>query len=187
MLGPGNFLFHLDLLHVIIIIMKQLFHKMVSADFNTSHMTRLSIQNPSGSTVQISDEFGIPVFGFVVAKVIIFSLHLLELGYEAPHDSYGAPPDSYGAPPLSDSYGAPPLSDSYGAPPLSDSYGAPPYKPIGPILLEKRPYEPTEIKPVIITIEEKYTSFDCRKVPYQDKYYADPEAACRVSGSNFIS
>ena len=92
-----------------------------------------------------------------------FFFHFSEANYEPPHDSYG--------PPLSDSYGPPP-SDSYGAPP--------PYKPVGPILLEKRPYEPKEIKPVVIITEQTYTSFDCRKVPYPDKYYADPEAECRV-------
>jgi len=102
--------------------------------------------------------------------------------YSPPPDSYGPPPDTYGPPvdsysPPSDSYGPP--SDSYGPP--SDSYGPPPYKPVGPILLEKRPYEPKEIKRVIVATEPAYTSFDCRKVPYHDKYFADPEAGCRVS------
>ena len=110
-------------------------------------------------------------------------------GYEAPHDAYGAPPEPYEPPidsygPPTDSYGPPidsygPPTDSYGPP--TDSYGAPPYKPVGPVLLEKRPYEPKEIKPVVIVTEQTYTSFDCRKVPYPDKYYADPEAGCRVS------
>ena len=48
-------------------------------------------------------------------------------------------------------------------------------------MLDKRPYEPKEIKPVTITTHDTYTSFDCRKVPYPDRHYADPEAGCSVS------
>ena len=48
-------------------------------------------------------------------------------------------------------------------------------------MLEKRPYEPKEIKPVTITTHDTYTAFDCRKVPYPDRHYADPEAGCSVS------
>ena len=66
--------------------------------------------------------------------------------------------------------------------PPHDSYGPPkPYKPKGPVMLEKRPYEPKEIKPVTITTHDTYTAFDCRKVPYPDRHYADPEAGCSVS------
>ena len=68
------------------------------------------------------------------------------------------------------------------APPPHDSYGPPkPYTPKGPVMLEKRPYEPKEIKPVTITTHDTYTGFDCRKVPYPDRHYADPEAGCTVS------
>ena len=75
-----------------------------------------------------------------------------------------------------------PLDSSSYAPPPHDSYGPPkPYKPKGPVMLEKRPYEPKEIKPVTITTHETYTGFDCRKVPYPDRHYADPEAGCTVS------
>jgi len=67
------------------------------------------------------------------------------------------------------------------APPPHDSYGPPkPYKPKGPVMLEKRPYEPKEIKPVTITTHDTYTGFDCRKVPYPDRHYADPEAGCTI-------
>ena len=53
-------------------------------------------------------------------------------------------------------------------------------------MLEKRPYEPKEIKPVTITTHDTYTSFDCRKVPYPDRHYADPEAGCSVSVWIFV-
>ena len=70
--------------------------------------------------------------------------------------------------------------------PPAEAYGPPaPYKPKGPVMLEKRPYEPKEIKPVTITTHDTYTAFDCRKVPYPDRHYADPEAGCQVS--QFIS
>jgi hypothetical protein len=78
-------------------------------------------------------------------------------------------------PPTSD-YGVP--ASDYGAP--ATGYGAPAYKPVGPVLLEKRPYEPKDIKPVVITTHETYTSFDCRKVAYPDRHYADPEAGCAI-------
>ena len=51
---------------------------------------------------------------------------------------------------------------------------------MGPILLEKRPYEVKEIKAVPIVTHETYTKFDCRNVPYPDRHYADPEAGCAV-------
>ena len=56
-----------------------------------------------------------------------------------------------------------------------------PYKPVGPILLDKRPHEVTEIKSLPVTVHETYTSFDCRRAPYPDRHYADPEAGCAVS------
>merc|ERR1712110_835358 len=74
-----------------------------------------------------------------------------------------------------------PPSSGSGAPAPSSDYGAPkPYKPKAPVMLEKRPYEPKEIKPVTITTHEAYTGFDCRKVPYPDRHYADPEAGCSI-------
>jgi len=54
------------------------------------------------------------------------------------------------------------------------------HAPVGPVLLEKRPYEVESVKPLPITVSETYTSFDCRKVPYPDRHYADPEAGCEV-------
>ena len=97
-----------------------------------------------------------------------------DYGPEPVHDGYGPPPtDGYGPPP-SDGYG-PPSSD-YGAP--SAGYGPP--KIVGPVLLEKRPYEVKEIKAVPIVTHKTYTTFDCRNVPYPDRHYADPEAGCVV-------
>ncbi|XP_023331925.1 extensin-1 isoform X2 [Eurytemora carolleeae] len=54
------------------------------------------------------------------------------------------------------------------------------HAPVGPVLLEKRPYEVESVKPLPITVSETYTSFDCRKVPYPDRHYADPEAGCEI-------
>lgn len=104
--------------------------------------------------------------------------------YQPPVSSYHEPepyhpPTSGYGPPPSSGYGPPP-SSGYGAP--SSGYGAPePYKPKGPVMLDKRPYEPKDIKPVPITTHDTYTGFDCRKVPYTDRHYADPEAGCAVS------
>ena len=102
------------------------------------------------------------------------------------HDEYGEVPihEDYGPVPVHDSYGPPPPSDEYG-PPSSD-YGAPsadygPPKIVGPVLLEKRPYEVKEIKAVPIVTHKTYTKFDCRNVPYPDRHYADPEAGCAVN------
>eukprot|EP00096_Caligus_rogercresseyi_P005558 TRINITY_DN2134_c0_g1_i2.p1 TRINITY_DN2134_c0_g1~~TRINITY_DN2134_c0_g1_i2.p1 ORF type:complete len:209 (-),score=62.72 TRINITY_DN2134_c0_g1_i2:346-972(-) len=59
-------------------------------------------------------------------------------------------------------------------------YDAPyePPKPKQPVLLKERPNEVKEIKPVPITIHDTYTNFDCRKVPYSDKHYADSQTGC---------
>ena len=99
-----------------------------------------------------------------------------------PHDDYGAIHEDYGPIPHHDDYGPPP-SDGYGPP--SADYGAPsadygPPKLVGPVLLDKRPYEVKEIKAVPIVTHETYTKFDCRNVPYPDRHYADPEAGCAV-------
>ena len=97
------------------------------------------------------------------------------------------PPSSYHEPepyaPPKPEYGAP--EPGYGTP--EPGYGAPePYKPKAPVMLAHRPYEPKEIKPVTITTHEAYTGFDCRKVPYPDRHYADPEAGCSVSLNCYI-
>lgn len=102
--------------------------------------------------------------------------------YHPPADPYH-PPSSYHEPepyhPPTTGYHEP--EPAYGPPP-SDGYGAPhPYKPKGPVMLKDRPYEPKEIKPVTITTHDTYTAFDCRKVPYPSRHYADPEAGCQVS------
>lgn len=62
--------------------------------------------------------------------------------------------------------------------PVHDPYK--PYKPKGPVLLEKLPYEVKEIKPLSVSVHKTYTSFDCRKAPYPDRHYADPEAGCSI-------
>ncbi len=99
--------------------------------------------------------------------------------YHPPAPAYHEPEPYH--PPTS-SYHEPepyhPPSD-YHAP--STGYGAPAYKPKGPVLLEKRPYEPKEIKPVVITTHDTYTKFDCRDKPYPDRHYADAEAGCAVN------
>jgi len=101
--------------------------------------------------------------------------------YHPPADPYH-PPSSYHEPepyhPPTTGYHEP--EPAYGPPP-SDGYGAPhPYKPKGPVMLKERPYEPKEVKPVTITTHDTYTAFDCRKVPYPNRHYADPEAGCQI-------
>ena len=102
--------------------------------------------------------------------------------YNAGYDYYG-PPGDY-APPAGDAYDgySPPPKDAY-APP-APAYEPEPYlppKPVGPVLLEKRPYEVKSVQPLPITVSEPYTSFDCRnKQP--GRHYADPEAGCQVGG-----
>ncbi len=105
---------------------------------------------------------------------------------EKPYQPYQPPayePPSYAHPEPEPGYGYEP-EPAYGPPP-SDAYGPPAhhhdhYKPKGPVMLDKRPYEPKEIKPVTITTHDTYTGFDCRKTPYPDRHYADPEAGCQV-------
>ncbi len=118
-------------------------------------------------------------------------------GYGAPEPSYG--PAGYGAPEPSYApagYGAPePYAPTgYGTPepyaptgygaPEPAGYGAPepyaPPKPVGPVLLEKRPYEVHSVQALPVTVEQSYTEFDCRTVPYPDRHYADIEAGCEV-------
>ena len=74
--------------------------------------------------------------------------------------------------------------DPYYAAPAPPSYEAPepvyPPKPVGPVLLEKRPYEVKSVQPLPITVAETYTSFDCRSL-YPGRHYADPETGCQVS------
>lgn len=67
--------------------------------------------------------------------------------------------------------------------PYKPHYEAP-YKPVGPVLLEKRPHEVKEILPLPVPLHDtpyKDTNFDCKKVPYADKHYADVESGCHVS------
>ena len=115
-----------------------------------------------------------------------------DYGHLPVHDDYGYEEEPYGAVPVHDDYGAVPIHDGYGPPPHdgygppSSDYGAPsadygPPKIKGPVLLEKRPYEVTEIRAVPIVTHQTYTKFDCRNVPYPDRHYADPEAGCAVS------
>jgi hypothetical protein len=47
-------------------------------------------------------------------------------------------------------------------------------------LLKNRPHEVKEIKSLPVSLHTAYTSFDCRKAPYKDRHYADPEAGCQV-------
>ena len=92
-----------------------------------------------------------------------------------PVQPYAPPPESY------DSYYEPPNDPYYEPPP--PSYEAPePYKPKGPVLLEKRPYEVKSVQPLPITVAESYTSFDCRSL-YPGRHYADPETGCQVRHS----
>jgi len=105
--------------------------------------------------------------------------------------SYAPAPAAYGQGPPPPSYGpgksdyAPPAADYAPAPatggyaPAEPAYHAP-AAPVGPVLLHKRPYEVTAVQPLPITVEETYTTFDCRSVPYPDRHYADPEAGCEV-------
>ena len=53
-------------------------------------------------------------------------------------------------------------------------------EPIGPVLLEKRPYEVVSVQPVPITVSDGYSTFDCRNVPFTNKHYADLESGCQV-------
>ena len=59
-----------------------------------------------------------------------------------------------------------------------EPYHAP--KPKQPVLLEKRPYEVKEIKALPVALHDTYTNFDCRKAPYPNRHYADPESGCQV-------
>ena len=108
-----------------------------------------------------------------------------------PEPAYPAPgyhePEPY-RPPTAPGYHEPepyhPPSAGYHEPEYhapAEAYGPPaPYKPKGPVMLDKRPYEPKEIRPVTITTHDTYTAFDCRTVPYPNRHYADPEAGCQV-------
>ena len=96
-------------------------------------------------------------------------------------------PDPYAPPPKPDyhavdPYHPAPKPDYHPAEPAG--YGPPPKpayeKPVGPVLLEKRPYEVKSVQPVPITVAEGYSKFDCRSVPYPDRHYADPETGCQV-------
>ena len=110
--------------------------------------------------------------------------------YHAPAPAYHAEPEpAYHAP--APAYGAPSPAPTYSAP--APAYHA----PVGPVLLEKRPYEVQDnidgcielvqvksVQPLPITVAEAYTGFDCRTKPYQGRHYADPEAGCEVTIQN---
>jgi len=53
-------------------------------------------------------------------------------------------------------------------------------KPVGPVLLQHRPNEVKSIQPVPITINDGYSKFDCRNVPYSNRHYADPDTGCQI-------
>ena len=56
----------------------------------------------------------------------------------------------------------------------------PTYEPVGPVLLEKKPYEVKTIQALPVAVAETYTNFDCRG-KYANRHYADTEAGCQVS------
>ena len=124
--------------------------------------------------------------------------------YQEPYQPYDAPPSyetpyveppSYEPPSYNDyspGYDYSPPSNDYYSPPVDNytpakpAYEAPyepepyyPPKPVGPVLLEKRPYEVKSVQPLPITVSEPYTSFDCRS-KHPGRHYADPEANCQV-------
>merc|ERR1712112_637415 len=51
-----------------------------------------------------------------------------------------------------------------------------PPAPVGPVLLESKPYDPKSVEALPITVAETYTNFDCRSKPYPGRHYADVEA-----------
>ena len=85
------------------------------------------------------------------------------------------------APAYGNSYAPEPYHDSSPAyKPAHEPYEPHYYKPKGPVLLEKIPHEVIHIQPLTVATHQAYTNFDCRKVPYPDRHYADPEAGCKV-------
>merc|ERR1712106_45755 len=70
---------------------------------------------------------------------------------------------------------------AYGAP--QPAYTPAPYSspaPVGPVLLESKPYAPKSVEALPISVSETYTNFDCRSKPYPGRHYADVEAGCEV-------
>ena len=70
---------------------------------------------------------------------------------------------------------------SYSPVPSPAAYSPVPatYAPVGPVLLEKKPYEVKTVQALPITVAETYTTFDCRG-KYANRHYADTEAGCEV-------
>ena len=110
---------------------------------------------------------------------------------EPHHDPYHSEPhhDVYHSEPHHDVYHSEPHHDVYHHPaaphsdyhhPEPEPYHPPPPKPKAPVLLEKRPYEVKEIKALPVALHDTYTNFDCRKAPYPNRHYADPESGCQV-------
>ena len=104
----------------------------------------------------------------------------------APYSPPAYAPEPYSPPSYTPEPYSPPgyaAPESYSPP----AYAAPepyaPPKPVGPVLLEKRPYEVKSVQPLPITVSESYTGFDCRSAPYPDRFYADAEAGCEASTS----
>ena len=101
-------------------------------------------------------------------------------GYQPEPHGYQPEPHRYHEP---EPYHPDPHPHSgYHEEPHSDYHPAP-YKPEPkpPVLLDKRPHEVKEIKALPVSLHDTYTSFDCRKAPYPDRHYADPEAGCQVT------
>jgi len=114
---------------------------------------------------------------------------------EPAYEPYSPPSPAYSPDPYSPEPYSPPAPayspDPYSPPKPAyspDPYVPEPYappkpayqKPVGPVLLEKRPYEVKSVQPLPVTVAESYTGFDCRSVPYPDRHYADPEAGCEI-------
>jgi len=99
------------------------------------------------------------------------SYHSSPPAYHEPEPVYGYEPEPY----------QPAYEPAYKPEPVyKPAYEPKPYKPVGPVLLEKRPHEVSEIRSPPVTVHESYTNFDCRRAPYPDRHYADPEAGCAV-------
>jgi len=97
----------------------------------------------------------------------------------SPEPSYGPSP-SYAPEPAYNPYAPEPTYAPAGYKP--NSYNPEPAysAPVGPVLLEKRPYEVKSVQELPISVSKAYTGFDCRAVPYPDRHYADPEAGCQI-------
>merc|ERR1711874_416114 len=67
--------------------------------------------------------------------------------------------------------------------PPQHTYSPEPYSPpapVGPVLLDTKPYSPKSVEALPITVAETYTNFDCRSKPYPGRHYADVETGCEI-------